>query len=84
MGNEKKMIFVIFVIFPTVGNNENKKNIYKEKKKKFSAENVGWATGQLYCKGWNYCIVNKDLYCSLKRKRNRIARLVLYCNRGRI
>ena len=80
MGNEKKMIFVIF---PTVGNNENKKNIYKEKKK-FSAENVGWATTQLYCKCWNYCIVNKDLYCSLKRKRNRIARLVLYCNRGRL
>ena len=32
MENEKKMIFSDFVIFPTVGNNENKKNIYNKKK----------------------------------------------------
>ena len=36
------------------------KYIFIMKKKKFGAENVGWATAQLYCKGWRYCIVGLD------------------------
>ena len=66
------MIFSDFVIFPTVGNNE-KKNIYNEKKN-FSAENVGWATAQLYCKGWKYCIVRVGLYRDMALEREE-----LYC-----
>ena len=30
--------------------------------KNFGAENVGWATAQLYCKGWRYCIVRTNFF----------------------
>ena len=71
---KKNLIFSDFVIFPTVGNNENKKKIFIMKKKKFSAENVGWATAQLYCKGWKYCIVRVGLY-----RDKALEREELYC-----
>ena len=35
----------------------------KNENKFFGAENVDWATAQLYCKGWRYCIVRTKIFC---------------------
>ena len=63
-----------------------KTKIFIMEKKKIGAENVGWAIG--YCptvlQGLEVLYCEQGLYCSLKRKGNYIARLVLYCNRGRL
>ena len=52
-----------------------KKSNYYEKRKNYGAENVGWATAQLYCKGWRYCVVRKKknfFFCIVR----------LYCKEG--
>ena len=59
-----------------------KKVIIMKNEKKFGAENVGWATAQLYCKGWRYCIVRKKkiLYCEIVLQGRLENSGKLYCN----
>ena len=59
MENEKKNCKHVF--FQKTSSGWNRGEMKKEERKKnFGAENMGWATAQLYCKGWRYCIVSKD------------------------
>ena len=58
-----------------------KKVIIMKNEKNFGAENVGWATAQLYCKGWRYCIVRKKkLYCEIVLQGRLENSGKLYCN----
>ena len=54
-----------------------KKTNYNEKKK-FVQKIEFWATAQVYCKAKKIVLQPEE------KRKNRIARLVLYCNRGRL
>ena len=64
------------MIFQFLETNEKKNLIIM--KKMFVQKIEFWATAQVYCKAKKIVLQPEE------KRKNRIARLVLYCNRGRL